>query len=171
MFTFQVGQFDANGDQSISFFQTMSEDSDVDQSASGLIDQTGSDSNKMSTIDPLVNTNNIMTAAAALELVKAGLIKPKEMSSELSNQVHLSQNGSFLRQNRASLLKAVRLTSVPDLEKEEKMIANNFSENMIAHARTLKPIPSEVDLVATRETPTQRESKQTTTTNQKGSHK
>ena len=57
----------------------------MEQSASGIFDKTGSDSNGMSTFDPLVNTNNIITAAAALELVKAGFIRPKEISSELSN--------------------------------------------------------------------------------------
>ena len=103
----------------------MTDDSDVDQSAgaSGVIDRTA-ESNGMSTIDPLVNTNNILTAAAELAIVKAGFIKPKE-GGEPALVPHSTRSLS----SRASLLRAARITSGPaELENKEAGLTTHNSE-------------------------------------------
>ena len=54
---------------------------------SGIFDKTG-ESNGMNSIDPMVNKENIMTAAAELAIVKAGFVKPKEYGVEPSFRTH-----------------------------------------------------------------------------------
>ena len=42
----------------------------------------------MSSIDPMVNKENLLTAAAELAIVKAGLVKLKEQGGEASFRAH-----------------------------------------------------------------------------------
>ena len=57
-----------------------------------------------SLLDPLANTNNFMTAEAAMAVIKAGFLKPKESSEIRTTQRQSSRTNSIRRKEENSQL-------------------------------------------------------------------